>query len=176
MGATSPAWPQQPVADDPRWPPCLLGTSCVVQCLLQTPSGSGYRQSRTENIRLLFFPHPALLPHPPSPESSPHRRSPSQALFLGRLASDKRLLRQSLCQWPLRVAHHPPGQPVFRPGRGRGRWKANGPARPLPCVSAKGPSADCSTAGSCDVLVVKRSRGSLVYRLWGWLDAQIGPP
>lgn len=99
MGATSLARPQQPVADAPRWPPGLLGTSCVVQCLLQTPSGSGYRQSRTENIRLLFFPHPALLPHPPSPESSPPRRSPSQALFLGRFASDERLLRQSLCQW-----------------------------------------------------------------------------
>lgn len=109
-----------------------------------------------------FFPPPTLLPHP-----TLHRRSPSQALFLGSLASDKRLLRQSLCQWPLRVTHHPPGQPLFRPGRGRGRWKANGSARPLPFVSAKGPSADCLTALSCDVLIVKCSRGSLVYRVVG---------
>lgn len=68
MGATSPALPQQPVPDDPRWPPCLLGTSGEVQCLLQTPSGSGYRQPWTENVRLLFFlpsSHSASSPHSP---------------------------------------------------------------------------------------------------------------
>lgn len=168
MGATSPAGHSSQWLTTHAGPLASLGLAVwfSVCSKLRRDRAPGSLGLRTY-VCFSLFPHPTLLPHPPSPESSPHRRSPSQALFLGSLASDKHLLRQSLCQWPLRVTHHPPGQPLFRPGRGRGRWKANGSACPLPFVSAKGPSADCLTALSCDVFIVKRSRGSLVYRVVG---------